>query len=205
MPLEREEIVVPLRAGAVSEVMTCTGIRSTLVSASLLALRERGLSDAYYKHLPPELHMTVQTIVAGSWVPIDLAVAHYRAVDALGLAAAEQVAIGSDVGVRVQASLLGVIFRLAKGGGATPWTALSIYPKLRERIFRGSDTRIVRIGPKDARVENFGIPLVAIPYFRNAWRGMVIAGLGLFCRRVIVTELTSPHPSNTFVYKASWA
>lgn len=197
--------MVPLRAGAVSEVMACTGIRSTLVSASLLALRERGLSDTYYKHLPPELHMTVQTIVAGSWVPIDIASAHYRAVDALGLTPTEQVAIGGDVGVRVQASLLGVIFRLAKGGGATPWTALGIYPKLRERIFRGSDTRIVRVGPKDARVENFGIPLAAIPYFRNAWRGMVIAGLGLFCRRVIVTELTSPRPSDTFVYKASWA
>lgn len=200
-----EEIVIPLRASSVSEVAVCTAIRSTLVSASLLSLRERGLAEAYFQHLPPELHLTVQTIVAGSWVPIDVAAAHYRAVEGIGLTATEQVAIGGAVGERVQASLLGVIFRLAKGSGATPWTALGMYPKLRERIFLGSDTRIVRLGPKDARVENYGVSLATIPYFRNAWRGMAMAGLGLFCRRVLATELPSPRPADAFVYKVSWA
>lgn len=199
-----EEIVVPLRATNPSSVVPCTAIRSTLLSASLLALRERGLTDQYFKHLPSELHATVQTLVAGSWIPIEIAKQHYLAVEALGLAPSEQFQIGGEVGTRIQASLLGLVFRLARGSGVTPWNALAIYPKLRERTFLGSDSRVVRAGPKEARVENFGIALAAIPYFRNAWRGMTASALQLFCRRVFVNEVVGPRAPDAFAFRASW-
>ena len=73
VPALLETIVVPLGAADVSKVVPCTAVRSTLLSASLLSLRERGLTERYYALLPKDLHLAMQTLVAGSWVPMDVA------------------------------------------------------------------------------------------------------------------------------------
>jgi len=195
---------VPLRVPSVSLVPMLSHVRSTLLSASLLAMNERGLGDAYFKHLPASLHDTMRTLVAGSWIPVDVAGAHYEAVDALGLTAQEAVAIGGEVGDRVQASLLGVVFRVAKGSGVSPWTAAEMYPRLWERMFQGGDSRVVKLGPKEARFDNLGVPLCRYDYFRHAWRGMAIAALSLFSRKVFVNEVQASRTSTSFAFKASW-
>ena len=200
-----EEVIVPLRAPSAAAIAPLTHVRSTLVSASLMAMTSRGLSDAYFAKLPPALHATVRTLVAGAWVPLEIAQAHYQAVDALGLSAQDAFAIGGEVGDRVQASLLGVVFRLAKGTGATPWSAIRMYPRLWDRVFQGGDNRVVSLGPKEARIENYGVGLCRYQYFRNAWRGLVCTGMSLFCRKAFVHEVVAQTTSTKFVFRASWA
>ncbi len=204
VPVSPETIVVPLGAVDLSKVAPCTAVRSTLLSASLLSLRERGLIERYYELLPKPLHFTMQTLVAGSWVPMDVALTHYGAVEGLELSASEQFDIGAQVGLRIQASVLGLLARMARGTGVDPWTVLAAYPKFRERLFMGSDSRIFRAGPKEARVENFGIPLARVGYFRNAWRGLVASGLGLFCRRVFINEIPTARSVDSFSFRLSW-
>lgn len=196
------EIVVPLRAANPSLVAPLTHVRSTLLSASLLAITKRGLADAYFAQLPRELHDTMRTLVAGSWVPLDIAEPHYAAMSCLGFTPQDAMQIGGEVGDRVQASLLGVVFRVAKGSGVTPWTAITMYTRLWERMFQGGEGRVVKLGPKEARFDNFGISLVSHDYFRHAWRGMTVAALSLFCRKVFVNEVS--HSPTNFSFRASW-
>lgn len=198
-----EEIVVPLRATSLSLVAPVTQVRSTLLSASLLALTKRGLTDRYFDVLPLDLHDTLRTLVAGSWIPVEIAQKHYEALDALGISTNDAMSIGAEVGDRVQASLLGVVTRVAKGAGATPWPAIAAYPRLWERMFKGGDCRVVKLGPKEARFDNVGVPLCRYDYFRNAWRGMAVAALSLLSRKVFVNEVAS-RTSNAFAFRASW-
>lgn len=199
-----EEIVVPLRAASLSLVAPVTQVRSTLLSASLLALAKRGLTDRYFDVLPPELHDTLRTLVAGSWIPVEVAQTHYEALDALGISTHDAMSIGAEVGDRVQASLLGVVTRMAKGAGATPWPAITAYPRLWERMFQGGDCRVVKLGPKEARFENLGVSLCRYEYFRNAWRGMAVAALSLLSRKVFVNEVVASRTSHAFAFRASW-
>ena len=133
-----------------------------------------------------------------------IAAAHYETLDSLGLTAQESMAIGGEVGDRVQASLLSVVFRVAKGSGVTPWTACPMYPRPWERMFLGGDCRVVKLGPKEARFDNFGVPLCRYDYFRSAWRGMAHAALSLFSRKVFVNEVQSSRTSTGFAFRASW-
>ncbi|HEY2511604.1 MAG TPA: hypothetical protein VGI39_12135, partial [Polyangiaceae bacterium] len=94
-----------------------THIRSTQLAASVLALRAHGHFDRYIKGLPVRFHEPVLRSVAGTWLPIEVGVAHYRAAEALGLSVEEQMEMGRGVAQRIQSGLLGTLVRLAKNAG----------------------------------------------------------------------------------------
>src|SRR5262245_3484156 len=98
-------------------------IRTTLLGSSLAILRERGLVERYYQKLEPEHHAAMRELIIGVWVPAELAVAHYRAMNQLEFGTQEQYDLGRTYTLRIQKSFLGTMFRLA-GAGATPFTAL---------------------------------------------------------------------------------
>jgi hypothetical protein len=185
-------------------VAPVTHVRSTLLTSSLVALRQRGLYDAYFAHISPELQPDILAMIAGSWVPISLGLAHYRAANALGLSAAEQFEIGHHVAERIQNSVLGTLARLAKGAGATPWTGLENFQRLWDRLLRGGAGAVYRLGPKEARIEIHGNALVEIDYCRNGWRGMFAASAALFARKVYVNEEASVATPTSMGMRVSW-
>jgi hypothetical protein len=75
--------------------------------------------------------------------------------------------------------------------------------KLYERLFDGGACWVVKTGPKDARMEVVANPIVSIAYFRNAMRGVWLAGLELFCEKAYITELG--HTPTSDKVKVSWA
>ncbi len=197
-------VIVPLRSESVDAVPPVTAARSTLLSASLLAIARRGLSERYFAALPSPLHEPIRSLVAGGWAPIELAMAHYGALDALELSHSQQFEMGAEVGERIQKGLLGLAFRLAKTSGVTPWAGISMFAKLMDASFQGGDARIVKLGPKEARFETYGLPLVRYEYFRNAWRGLTSSGIETFCSRAFVKEEPGA-TSSSFRCRASWA
>jgi hypothetical protein len=205
-PLPHEEVVVPLRAASTAAVPPVTHVRSTLLAASILSVRSRGHLDAYLTHLPPALHETVLQSVAGSWIPLDVAVAHYRAADRLGLRSDEQYELGRGVAERVQNSVLGTLGRVAKGAGVTPWIGLEYFQRLWDRVLLGGSVAVYRLGPKEARAEGYGIPTLAeIPYFRNSFRGM-FAGSGLlFCNKMYIADLAPFVARRVIGFRVAWA
>ena len=185
-------------------VIPVARVRGTLLTSSLTALRSRGHIDRYMRLLPEEHHEAVGLVIAGSWVPISLALAHYGACNALGLTAAEQVDIGVDVAARIHGTFLGTITKLATGAGVTPWVGFRQVTRLWLRTVEGGSTTMTEIGPKEARIDVACPPLASNAYFRTAFRGIIQGGCELFSRKAYVRELTAQGNDETMVYRAAW-
>ena len=176
-------------------------VRSTLLSASVLVLRERAMWDQYWAQLGDEDRPKIDGLVAGTWLPIELAVAHYRACDRIGLDPRQVSDNGLAVGRRIQGTMLQTAVRLATG--SNPWVGLSLFPRLWKRVFIGGSVAIWKIGPKDARVEVSAMPLSEIPYFRHSYQGLVLEAFGLFATHVYLREVPT-RARGRVILKAAW-
>ena len=199
-----EEILVPFRAAA-SVLGIASKCKSTLIVSSVRAMKEHGHMDAYAANLDPRAKDIVLGCIAGTWITMDAAVAHYSACNALGLSVAEQVRMGASVADRIHQTLLNTVVRIAAGAGADPWTALAHFHKFYERMFDRGGTSVVKVGPKDARVELVGLPLAGIPYFVNAYRGVIQKGGELFATRAFVTALPKYASPTSLAFRIAWA
>ncbi len=200
-----EEILVPLRA-ADHLLGIATHVRTTLIVSSLQSLRRRERFDDYLALLPAERHAAVQSMIAGQWAPMELALAHYQACQALGLQAAELNLVGREVGDRIQGTFLATVVRMAGSVGATPWTALSQAGRLYERIFRGGGgLGVVRVGPKEARARLVGVPLAGITYFNVAMAGVFEIGSELFCSKAYAREVPGTRTPTRVAIQIAWA
>jgi hypothetical protein len=200
-----EEILVPLRA-ADHLLGIATHVRTTLIVSSLQSLRRRERFDDYLALLPAERHAAVQSMIAGQWAPMELALAHYQACQALGLQAAELNLVGREVGDRIQGTFLATVVRMAGSVGATPWTALSQAGRLYERIFRGGGgLGVVKVGPKEARARLVGVPLAGITYFNVAMAGVFEIGAELFCSKAYAREVPGTRTPTRVALQIAWA
>jgi hypothetical protein len=198
---DEEVLIAPPASGAGS----VSHVRSTLVLSSVQSLRAHSLFEHYIRLLDPTVRDMIESLIAGAWLPVDVALKHYRACDALGLSLANEIALGHEVGTRIQGSILGLLLKGAKGAGATPWTGLGFLDRLWDRVFAGGGgVGLVKLGPKEARAQLIGLPLLAVPYFRHAFRGTMLAGLELFCQRAYVHEHGRDQPESTFIFRVSW-
>lgn len=182
-----------------------TQVKSTLLSASLEAVRKRGRFEEYEAKLPPEHREAIVFGVSGVWLPMEIALAHYAAVDALGFSEAEILENGYSVGARLNHTFVGTMVKLAGQAGLTPWLPLAQVGKLFERVFRGgAGVQVERCGPKEARIEIVGLPIASSTYFRGALRGQVQAGCELFCRRCYARIVEPRHQADAVTLRASW-
>ena len=197
------EVVVPFSApeGRAGPVYA---IRSTLLSISMKSLRERGLYERYLANLNGPHRQLILGTIAGEWLDVEAAFAHYEACDALGLSPQEQREIGGAVGDRQQRTFFAFLVRAAKAAGVTPWTALEYVHGARERGFRGGDVSVTKLGPKEVRVTITGLLLVGIPYFRHGMLGAQAAALRLFASRIYVRDVSRGAPPSVFTTLISW-
>jgi len=195
-----EEVLV---APPVGPAPPMTHVRGTLIVASLKALDQRGHAARYFAALPEEHRAPIQSIIASTWVPEALALAHYLACDALALSPLEAHAIGAEIGIRVRATFLGTLFGAARAAGTTPWTFFERLPRLFPRLCMGGAVAVYKLGPKDARAEWYGLRALGVPYFRSAFRGGNQAIAELFCTKAYVSE-TPALQGGDWAYRASW-
>ena len=200
----REDILVPFPS-TLSREPAATHCRGTLVVASLQTLKRRGHYERYVQFVPPEHLTTIASTVAGMWLPIDVGMAHYRACDALELHVAEQLSMGGEVVHNLQRTFIGTVLKAAgSGAGITPLLGLQKFATVYSRTIKGGGARVIRIGPKDVRVEFVGLPFASVSYFRTAYRGFIQAGCEFFAQRVVVTELKSFLTQTTTAYRIAW-
>jgi hypothetical protein len=199
-----EEIIVPFPAPADS-LGLATEVRSTLIASSIESLRRRGAYDRYAKLLAAPHRDTILMSVAGQWLPMSAGIAHYRACEALGFSVDEQFAIGAEVSHKIHDTFLGVVVKMAKNAGVTPWTLLPKGNQLYGRLLNGGGgTQVTKLGPKECRAELAGLPLLEVPYFRNAIRGIYQAAIALFCARVYVNELPRRATPTSIAMRVAW-
>jgi hypothetical protein len=195
-----EEVIVPPPPHAVAPI---TQVRGTLVTASLQVLGELGHLERYWGHLDVATKEQMKSVIASSWVPETLARAHYHACEALNLSPSEIATIGGNVGARIQATFLGALLRVAREAGTTPWLYFTRLPRLYGRICIGGAVAIYKIAPKEARAEWYGVPGLAIPYFRRSFRAANQSIIELFCRKAYVSEAPAT-AGGDWAFRASW-
>ncbi len=199
-----DEPFLPFRA-AQGRPTEARRVRSTLIASSIQALKRRGLYDDYFAHLPVEERDAIAACVAGSWLPMATGLAHYGAIDAIGLADQLVAEMSADVSTQTQATFLATAAKLATSAGATPWTALAQFQRLWDRILDGGDCAVGRAGPKDARLEVVGLPLFRVRYFRFAFRFYTLTLCRLFATSCYVNEVPKGGGPTFGTFRVAWA
>lgn len=198
-----EEVLVGLPCPA-DCVLLATKIRSTVLCSSLSVIDSLGLRDAYFGVLPRADHEAMRSLVVGEWAPMTLGVAHYCALDTLGLAPAQARENGRRVGDQVQKSYL-ITMSKAAGLGITPWSMLMRAQSILDRLLHRVSVAVYRVGPKDARLEIHGAPVAKFGYVRSGWAGMIEGGLDLVARKTYCSDVSSAGTSTVATYTIAWA
>jgi hypothetical protein len=204
VPSRVEEVFVPFERPK-AQVPAATSFRSTWLISSVAELRSRGYFDRYLATLRPEYHDLVTTSVAGVWLPVEVAVAHYEACESLDIPHDEQLSIGGAVTESVHKTSYSLAIRLVKEAGVTPWALLAQQKRLWQRVWQGGDVAVFKIGPKEARMEIAGWPCSRVPYCRRALRGLLIGQTELFCKKAYAIEIPRLCTPMTLGYRVSWA
>lgn len=181
-------------------------IRGTMVLSSVQAMRARGLTDAYFERLPAAHHDGIRSVLAALWVPLALADAHYTVMDQLIADPEVQLAIGEEVGRRLERTFIARVARsLGRATGADlVMMMLPQLPRVLGRIAQGGAARAVGLGRKDARIEFYGVTLARFSYVRMAWQGLIHSGLGAVTSRVYARELPPPAGPHSLAFDVSW-
>ncbi len=178
--------------------------RSTWIVASLQGLRARGHFDRYVEHLSHGTRDELLQCVAGSWLPMALARSHYEACESLHLNVDEQLRMGDVVGNHGAATLIATAARAAKTAGVTPWSVFPQFDRIWRRGADGGAVTVTRRGPKDALGEVIGCELFELPYFRVAFRGVVLSMMRHFCSTMFLREV-GPRPWGELRLRFQWA
>lgn len=179
-------------------------VRSTLLLSSRGALKGASLFDDYEHHLKEETRTSLDGLIAGTWIPIGIAVEHYAACDALGLARAQQASLGRTNGERLSGTLLGTLAKLARNAGTTPIMLVEQFPRFWGRIFEGGSLASRVTGPKDVEVTVCASPLLRSAYFRHGLGGTAESILGLVCTRLLVRVKRFGEAEGSATYLVQW-
>jgi hypothetical protein len=195
------EVFLPFRN---SPVVPVRDVRSTLIMAGIQSLREHGLFQRYSEALSTDVRERVAGLAAGIWVPVEIAVAHYSAMDRLGIEQHTIEALGAEVAARSWKHILSPVFARARRIGPKPWEAFGYTHETINLNWRGGDVQIVKEGPTQALYEWAGQPCAAIPYFVTSFGSFMRALTKLFASRAthrVVHERCSP---TSIVLRLSW-
>ncbi len=178
-------------------------VRSTILLASRTCIHQAGHGSRYDAVLDPAARRALDEAVAGVWLPLDVAKAHYRACDALDLGANAIAAIGRSTNDRVKVTLAGTFIRVFQEAGGTPWSVIPHWQRFWDRAYEGGALRVTKIGPKDARVDVIACALCESHYFRHALRGLSNGFIEVFCKRTYATEIACSADGASYRYQ--WA
>jgi hypothetical protein len=181
-----------------------TGVRGSLVVSSLSTLRERSLFDRYQRLVDPTVLAKLQFAIASTWLPVELAMAHYAACDALQLNEVQMKEIGEHVSTKLVSTFWGAALREARrAGAAVPYDiALRQYGSMWDRLYQGGSSVIEELGHKDARIHARGLPMVRYRYFRVGYMGLIRGAAMMFFRACHVK--TERHSDDQLTILVSW-
>jgi hypothetical protein len=189
---EEEILAFPTTGGSV--VPPVTRVRGTWLASSLRVVRGHGLEAPYLAKLDPACAPAILNAAYTDWLPIEVLLAHYAACEELELPPFQLTTLGTEAARLAQGSVVGMVAKLAGVAPVTPWIVLSQLQRLWDRVLTGGGLRVIKLGPKDARVEIIGLPACRYRYCRIGLRGVLTGMTEMFCTKAHVSEL--PNWSN---------
>jgi hypothetical protein len=137
-------------------------------------------------------------------MPLEIALGHYRACNALGLSAESAAQLGRLTFTRTKGLLLGTAIGLAKGAGVTPWTLAPYFQRFWFRGYDGGGVYIERIGPKEMHMGLVEAEIVETRYYRAALRGLLAGVMELVCSKAYVHERIVRDPQSAILFRIQW-
>jgi hypothetical protein len=195
------EVFLPFRT---SIVELATEVRSTLIMAGIQTVRARGLFSRYSESLSPEARERILGLAAGIWVPVDVAVTHYTAMDRLGIDQSTIESIGAEVAARTWKHIMAPTFARAKRVGRQPWEHFRHAHDTLTNTWRGSDVQVFKESPTQALCEWAGQPCAAIPYFVASYGSYMRALTNLFSSRAFYRIVPERCSRTTLAVRLSW-
>ena len=187
------------------EEPVATHIRGSMLASSISILRARRSEHEYFRALPPAHHEAIRSLVAQAWLPMELGVAHYQAMAVVFPETSDQLENGRLAAARAQNGYVQTIAKALHATGSADVTlGLKRIPGVIGRIVRGGECEISLAGPKDARIELRGFPILATAYVHNAWQGMFESSLGVFSRRIFVRQDLAYGRADRMALQVSW-
>ncbi len=184
----------------------CKNVRSTLLVSSYGAVRDAGFHKQYLAALPQRHHAAILEAVAGVWVPVEVAVAHYEACGMLGFSHDQEIAMGRQVGERMRGTLLGTLVRMAKEMGASPLTVIPQFQRFWTRAFDGGGLHASKVGPKEVHLGCQQVALAEVSYWRSALAGLTMGVLDMFCQKSYMQErVVKKRAPGSVLYRVQWA
>ena len=182
-----------------------TRVKGTWLVSSIRTLRAQGHFAKYEVNLEASAKERVLQLTPQEWLPAAYLDAHYMACETLELPGSEAYALGFNTLKHSHQSVLAMTARLAQAGGVTPWSVFSQFHKMWGRSFVGGDIEILKIGPKEARVEVLGLGCGRFRYCRNGIRGVLAGMAELFCGKAYVNEVAWRSTDTSLVLRIAWA
>jgi hypothetical protein len=195
------EVLLPFRT-AIPRPMT--EARSTLIVAGIQALRANGLYERYTDLLSSKLRQEIMSLVAGLWIPGELALEHYRTMDRLELGKSVIEAIGADVAGRGSRTVLSRASAGLRQADPTPWDMLLMSHRNLDTNWRGSDIMVSKEGPHEAAFVWAGQPCASVPYFVTSWGAFLRAATQGYCSTASHRILHDRCTSTSIVIQLSW-
>ena len=179
-------------------------VRGTVLALDWRALRSFGIYADYQTGLTLAQRTQLLEVTAGSWVPLELVLAHYHALDVLGLERDVIHRVGESVGEGVHGAFLSTLVRLAGKLGVSPWLALEQCYKLWVRTWRGGGISVVRVGERVAHVSLIETPVCASSFFCTSFAGALCAGIAPFGKSPEADEVPGSRSHNAVEYRVAW-
>jgi hypothetical protein len=202
-PNAEDDVVLALPY-AIDRVPLASKIRGTVLSSSLAVIEAAGLRKAYFAVLPRADHAAMQSIAVGEWLPMELGLSHYRALDTLAVAPEQAREYGRRVADRAQKSYLVTMIKTV-GLGTTPWPILARAQSVLDRLVQRASVAVYREGPKEARLEIHGVPIAEFSYVRSGWAGMIEGGIQLVAPRAYCRDVSPAQTRSVAKYLITWA
>jgi len=184
-----EEAILPL-PGPRSTIASARAFRSTWILSSLESLRLGGYWERYLDELVDHREQ-ILSCVAGAWLPMNVARAHYRACDRLRLSNQEITGLGASEGGPVRLAWRSAFVALAGRAVSVP-EALRQVHRMWHRSADGGAAAVYLLDKCHARVEYVGCELFEITFFRLAVRAALVRLLAPLGIRTAVRELPQP-------------
>jgi hypothetical protein len=184
-----------------------TDIRGVMLQARIGLLKSAGHFEQYLAHLPVRYQDAVLNALASSWVPVEAGIAHFEALESMGLSDAQLARIAEPHGASLFHSLFATLIRgVARQAGAEGvWAAVKQADRIWSRMYLGGACKVMQVGPKDATIEISGLPYAQLRSYRVTYCGFLRGMFGVVTKTCVIKIALEPEPrSDRLAVSASW-
>lgn len=150
-----------------------------LVHSSLAELQQRGLFERYSSIISAQSLQQIEELIGPGWMPIELALEHYRTLDMLPMRESEIYAAGLRAGAKMGDALLVAGANVGtRSIERSPWAVVGAFSRMGRRIYEGGSSQYVKLSENQLLIEHRGNPLFGIGYYRIAHGGFLSQAFG---------------------------